>query len=366
MRKWLLLCVALPGIVNVLLLVRPLAVWADCVIETASETREALVKHLSNGCTEDERRAHAVQADEVLRAIGQGRAVDLDGVVMVGDVLLDQLPLTPVPTSDQNPPIRELLASRRVKDVRVVSQPIAIRDSRIEGTIATRLKEGYVLMRGPLTMTGTTFEGMLDLSHMLFNEPVNLSDAVFRREAYFIHAVFTQPARFERTAFGVHTRFHRARFADKVTFERAGFNGLAEFLEVTFEKESSFVRSHFTMGTGFSGARFNGVADFSDTVFGREAFFLFTHFDGDAHFRGTTFRGQADFSDAEFHGSDNFSSVSFAADPLFQRAKLSGSPPARGALQRSQYFYGMAASFLVFTVLLVWVLRKRSLNDHHI
>lgn len=316
--------------------------------------------HMNKACTDDERLAHAIHAEVLLEAIQRGQEIDLVGVVVIGNLFLDQLPLVDAPAPDQLPSlIQELLASRGVTTLRVMSRPISIRDSQIQGRIATRLKDGYLLMSGPFIMTGTTCEDMVDLSHILFSEPVNLSDTVFRREGFFIQTVFNKPTRFEQVAFGVHTRFHRARFAETVSFEETEFNGLAEFLEVAFDKEANFSHSHFKMGTGFSGARFAGNLDFSDVLFERDVYFLFTRFTGNTTFRGATFRGPADFSDAEFYGVSDFYRVSFTADPVFQRTKLSGSPPKRERFQSSQTFYGIAASLLVFTILFVWIFRNR-------
>jgi uncharacterized protein YjbI with pentapeptide repeats len=344
----------------ILLFAHPFSAWAECVVSASSSSHGAVVKHLSKGCTADERLAHAVGAEDLLQAIQQGRAIDLDGVMIVGNVLLDQLPLIDIRSVDHLPAvIQDLLTSRSVKNVRVVSQPVSIRNAHVRGTIETRLKDGYLLMRAPVTMTGTTFEGMVDLSRTLFSEPVNVSDAGFLREGFFIQTLFNKPARFERVSLGVHTRFHRAHFADTVTFERAGFNGLAEFLEVAFDKETSFSQSYFKMGTGFSGARFGGRLDFSDALFEREVFFLFANFTADASFRRAAFHGQADFSDAEFHGVGDFSKVSFAVDPLFQRTKMPGSPPTRRNFQDARFLYGIAAGFLVCTVLLIWIFKRR-------
>ncbi len=360
MSLWVRLCVFLPGIVILSLMMRPFPTLAECVVEAVTNTREAFVKHMSKTCTDDERFAHAVRAEELLQAIQRGQAVDLVGVVVVGDLFLDQLPLRTVPSSDQLPALTgELLASRGVKEVRIVSQPVSIRDARIKGVIATKLKEGYLLIRGPVTMVGTTFADMVDLSRTMFSENVDFSDAVFQREGLFLQTVFNRPARFEQVVFGVHTRFHRARFGETVTFEGARFNGLAEFLEVAFDKEANLSRSSFKMGTGFSGAQFTGKVDFSGALFERDVFFLFTRFAGDAHFAQAAFRGQADFSDAEFRGTDDFSHVSFTVDPVFQRTKLAGSPPTRRNIHNFTILYGIAVSFLVFTVLLVWIRRKR-------
>jgi uncharacterized protein YjbI with pentapeptide repeats len=360
MSIWVRLCVFLPGIVIFFLMVRPFPVRAECVVEAVTNTRDTFVKHMSKTCTEDERLAHPVRAEELLQAIQQGQAVDLVGVVVVGDVFLDQLPLHHVPLSGQLPAVtQELLASHGLKEVRVISQPVSIRDSRIDGVIATKLKEGYLLIQGPFTMAGTTFADMVDLSRTLFSEDVNFSNAVFRREGLFLQTVFNRPTRFEQVVFGVHTRFHRARFGETVTFEGAQFNGLAEFLEVAFDKDANLSRSSFKMGTGFSGAQFNGNVTFSEALFEREVFFLFTRFAGNAYFPRAAFRGQADFSHAEFFGMSDFAQVSFTVDPVFQGTKLSGSPPTRGDLQNIKALYGIAVSFLVLTGLLVWIFRKR-------
>ena len=360
MSIWVRLCVFLPGIVILSLMMRPFPARAECVAEAVMNTRDAFVKHMSKACTEDERLAHAVRAEALLQAIQRGQAVDLVGVVVVGNLFLDQLPLRNVPLSEQLPALtEELLASRGIKEVRVVSQPVSIRDSRIDGAIATKLKEGYLLIRGPVTMAGTTFTNMVDFSRTMFSEEVNFSDAVFQREGFFLQTVFNRRARFVQVVFGVHTRFHRARFGETVTFEGARFNGLAEFLEVAFDKDVNLSRSSFRMGTGFSGAQFSGNLDLSEALFEREVFFLFTRFVGNAHFSRAAFRGQADFSDAEFRGIGDFSHASFTLDPVFQRTKLSGFAPTRGNRQNFNALYGIAASFLVLTVLLVWILKKR-------
>jgi uncharacterized protein YjbI with pentapeptide repeats len=360
MSIWVRPCLILLGIVIFSLMMRPFPARAACVVEAVTNTREAFVKHMSKTCTVEDRLAHAVPAEELLQAIQREQAVDLVGVVVIGDLLLDQLPLREVPPPDQLPGLtKNVLASRGVKEVRVISSSITIRDSRIDGVIATKLKEGYLLARGPLTMTGTAFTGMVDFSRTMFNEEVTFSNAVFHREGLFLQTLFSRPARFDQVVFGVHTRFHRAQFHDTVTFEGARFDGLAEFLEVAFDKDANLSRSAFKMGTGFSGAQFSANVDFAAAVFEREVFFLFTGFTGNANFSRAVFRSQADFSDAEFRAMGNFSDVSFAVNPVFQRTKLSGPLPVRVNIRNLKALYGTAASLLVLAVLLVWILKKR-------
>ena len=331
-----------------------------CVMEREPAGQSAVfMRHLS-GCTEQEREAQAVPVNELFAALRQGKGVDVAGVMIVGDLLLDELPPVKIKTLDSAPPLlQELLGAQPAPEVRWVGGSITITRSVIRGSIKTRIKEGYVVMQGPVTLTGTTFERTADFSHMVFLGEVDGSEAVFLSQALFVQSRFAKPVRFEKTAFGPHSRFHRSVFSESASFLRAGFNGLSEFLEVTFEKETSFSRAYFKMGTGFSGSRFGGILDFSEAVFEREAFFTFTLFEQDAYFRRAVFHGAADFSNAQFKGLDDFSKVMFDAQPNFSRVKVSGAQRSPGGLQDPRIMYGIAAILAVFTLGLLWSMRTQ-------
>ncbi len=337
----------------------PVPVMADCTVTRSMEGNSGLFsKHLSSACTDRDREKEAVTSDEILAALREGRGVDLIGVVVTGDLLLDALPLVPAGQPGLTPELEDVIAHDRVSELRVISGPFSIRDSLIQGKIATRLEKGRLVVKGPVTMTGTTFERPVDFSRSVFLRPVDFSNTIFRRGCLFTQAQFFKPARFEKTAFGVRTRFHKARFRDDVIFRLAGFNGIAEFLEVTFDKEASFSQVYFKLGTGFSGSRFRGILDFSEALFEREAFFTYTIFEQDAYFRRATFRGQADFSQAEFRGVDDFSKAFFEKEPRFIRTRVSGNRPSPGGLQDPRFLYGIVAALLIFTVWFVLVLRR--------
>lgn len=331
-----------------------------CVMEREEAGQAGMfIRRLSTACTQQERDAHAVKADEVVAALASGKSVEIVGAVIVGDLLFDGLPRVKLDTiSDLPASIRDALRAQQVAEVRRLAGPLVITQSVVRGVIGSRLNEGYVIAQGPVTLTGTTFERTADFSRTVFLGPVDGSEAVFLSPALFVKSRFTQPVRFDRTAFGPHSRFHRSVFSESVSFLRAWFNGLAEFLEVTFEKEASFSRAYFKMGTGFSGSRFGGVLDFSEAVFEREAFFAFTSFEQDAYFRRATFRGVADFSDAQFKGADDFSKVMFDAQPNFSRVKVSVPSRAPAGLQDPRILYAIAGILAVFTLLFLWAMRK--------
>lgn len=335
----------------------PMPASGACRMEQEEPGAPVLVRHLGPDCSDEERAALAIPAETVLSALKAGRGVDLVGVVVAGDLALDQLvPVSAATIAGTAPPaLRDRLQRERLVEVRVINGPVTIRDSRVRGRLATNLSTGLLVVAGPLVMAGTTFEHTVDLSFTAFLGPVDCSGAVLLGEGFFVRALFEGPARFERTSFGPHTRFHRSVFVQEADFREAGFKGLSEFLEIRFEKGAAFSRASFAMGTGFSGSRFDGPLDFSGARFEREAFFLFTEFQQDATFRRARFHGRADFSDARFEARDDFADVLFDMDPGFERTKVSRVPIRPKGLRDPRVLYVVAAGLFALTLfLLLW------------
>ncbi len=324
------------------------AVASNCQVETsASGPGVALTRHLGADCTEQEREAQAVDATQLLQAFKEGRGIDLSGVVIRGDLSLDMLPVGPLPPELGG--MKELQG----REARVIPGSMTIVNSVVRGAIRHGSTQGLLVVKGPVTFSGTRFEQLVDLSRAVFMQPVTLSGTVFLRESYFVQGRFLRDVFAEKTAFGPHTRFHRSVFQGPVTFQQSGFNGLAEFLEVVFEKDVNLSRTSFKLGTGFSGTRFQGLADFSEASFDREAYFTFTLFDRDADFRRATFRSTADFSDASFKGRDDFSKASFGKGPEFTRAIRSATGQAPLGFGNQTVQYAIILSILVFIALLI-------------
>jgi uncharacterized protein YjbI with pentapeptide repeats len=331
------------------------AAASNCQVETsASGPGVALTRHLGADCTEQEREARAVDAAQLLQAFREGKGIDLSGVVIHGDLSLDTLRVGPLPLELEG--MKELQG----REVRVIPGSMMIVNSVVRGAIRHGSPQGLLVVKGPVTFSGTRFEQLVDLSRALFLQPVTLSGARFLRESYFVQGRFFRNVFAEKTVFGSHTRFHRSVFQGAVTFQQSGFNGLAEFLEVVFEKDVNLSRTSFKLGTGFSGSRFQGLADFSEASFDREAFFTFTLFDGDAYFRRATFRSTADFSDASFKGRDDFSKTFFEKGPQFTRVARSATGQAPLGLESQTGQYAITLSLLVFgALLIVYLIRRR-------
>jgi hypothetical protein len=332
----------------------PYPVAAACLVDDKSPGDQGLFRiHLSASCTQAERAARAVNASSLLAAVQRGQSVDLEGVMIRGDLALNTLPVSPAP------PVLEGILGPEDKEVRVIAGGLSIVNSIMQGRIAHRSANGTLVFSGPVTFTGSIFEQTVDLSRSVFAQPVMFSGAMFLAEGYFVQGQFLSQVTGEKTAFGPHTRFHRSRFHGPVTFEQSGFSGLAEFLEVRFDRDANLSRTYFKLGTGFSGSQFAGLADFSEALFDGDAFFTFTRFDGDAYFRRATFRATADFDDAQFNAREDFSKVFFEKGPQFMRAKRASNAQSLG-IENPQIQYAITLSLLLFSALLIaYLVRSR-------
>ncbi len=328
---------------------------SNCQVETHSGPGSAWTLHLGADCTEQEREARAVDAAQLLQAFRDGKGIDLSGVVVRGDLALDTLPVGVLPPELQGD------KSLEGREIRVIPGSVTIVNSVVRGAITHRSGQGMLVVKGPVTFSGTRFEELVDLSRTVFIQPVTLSDARFLRESYFVQGRFLRGMVAEKTSFGPHTRFHRSVFNGPATFSQAKFNGLAEFLEVVFEKDVNLSHAYFKLGTGFSGSRFQGLGDFSDALFDGQAFFTFSLFEGNADFRRATFRSTADFSSAQFKGQDDFSASSFKQGSQFTNATRSAPVQAPPERDNETLQYTAVFIFLTFgALLIIYRVRRRS------
>ncbi len=278
-----------------------------------------MVRILVGACSEEDRKSLAVSAEEVFTALEAGQGVELDGVMLRGDLMLDALPLEPISNSERLPAlVQERLDQEKVTEVHIIKGPLIFRHVDVPGLLATNLvNRGYLIVQGPVSITKSTFDQSVDFSRVIFQEPFDFSDTLIGFEGFFIKTVFLKHANFSHTRFGTHSRFHKAIFVGTASFEGAEFRGLAELLEVGFHQEADFSHVRFSQGTGFSGSQFHEIPDFSDATFEWETFFRFTQFEKGGNFRGSTFRKTADFTEAPFGGESNFSRVIFEEAPQF-------------------------------------------------
>ncbi len=336
-------------------------VSAACQVEaSAGETGRPLLKKLASGCTSVEREAHAVDSVAILAALERGQSVDLAGVIVRGDLAFDRLPVQTVEPKPGRPSERQdSLRQASEQELRLVRGALTISDSVVQGAVHHRSAQGRLQFEGSVDLHGTTFKEGMDLSRSAFQGPVDLSRSVFQKEAFFVQGQFTQSLACRETKFGPHARFHRATFHGSVDCAGALFDGLAEFLEVTFQQQALFERARFGSGTGFSGSRFAQRASFHEAIFSRDTFFGFVVFEGIASFAGAQFLGRADFSDVEFRKPDDLAKARFDQPPLLMRTKRVAQDQPGAGTNSSMGQYAVTVGLLFLAAALVAYALKR-------
>ena len=332
-----------------------------CRIDNSKVSSPGIFRqHVVGSCSIDDRTALALSAKGLLEALKTGKSLDLQGVVVTGDLALEQLPRQPL---DQvtlpSQEVRRMLDQRGIKALRMIPGSLIIRDSIFLGNLATNLRDGALVILGGIDMSGTKFHKSVDFSRTIFLGPSNFSEVTVQFEGFFINAYFTQDATFSKTSFGTHTRFHKTYFGGNAKFDHATFNGIAELLEVVVENEADFLQTSFLMGTGFSGAIFRGPVNFSHSIFEREGYFRFTKFERAAIFSGAKFREVVDFTNANFQESSDFTGAVFAKPPDFSGADIDVQNQQFDVLQDQKVQWGILATFLVFFLFFLWRVRHR-------
>ena len=103
------------------LCVSPAQASAGCLLGDASPgAPERFTIHLSASCSQVERNAHAVKASAILAALTRGQIVDLDGVVIHGDLALETLPVV------TDPPALDGIIGSLDKEVRVIAGGLSL------------------------------------------------------------------------------------------------------------------------------------------------------------------------------------------------------------------------------------------------
>lgn len=326
---------------------------ADCVVAGDTENPQgSLTLRLSQDCSGADRESRALDAQKLFEAIQSGRSIDLEGVVIQGDLDLEKLPVR------SNPPSVDGVIAQPGQEVRVVEGSLSVVNSTVRGSMKHGSQRGMLVFRGPVSFAGTTFEQLIDLSRAVFTQSISLSGATFLRESYFVQGRFLREVIAEKAVFGPHVRFHLSQFEEPVSFLQSRFSGLAEFLEVTFRMKANFSGSSFKLGTGFSGSHFQGPVDFSESLFEGDAFFTFTRFDGEADFHRARFRATADFDDAQFNVGEQFSGVTYEKEPQFARAKRPNPSTQVVGMGNPQVQYAITLGLLLLSAILIAYLVK--------
>ncbi len=338
--------------------------WACRLLQPPINRADTLWVHIEGICLSTDQRAWAIKGADVLEALKAGKNLDIQGALLVGDMLLDQLPEQPVAEIPNIPAdIQKRLHQRGLETARVIQGAVTIRDSQFEQVLATNLVNGALVLLGEVNISGTTFRQSVDFSKIIFAKPLVFTNVRVEYEGFFIGTQFEQEVDFSHTIFGTHSRFHKAVFRGPVMFVDVEFEGVAEFLEVEFQQAANFAQATFLSGTGFSGSVFHGPVDFSGVRTRQEIYFRFSKFKERVFFRHGQFQSVVDFSNSHFEGEHDFSEAEFAVQPQFTGSNISVQVPISGPRFNQQSLWLLFGGLVILVGFYLWI-SKRSTGGH--
>jgi hypothetical protein len=212
----------------------------------------------------------------------------------------------------------ELLQIKR--DRRRLSQLTQLSRSLL-GTPASEVQ--ISILRGPIKMTQTRFEGTVNFNNTFFLNTLDASGAEFSGNTEWSETRFSQSAQFNSAKFKGFTQFRGSIFSDKANFNRVDFQDSVNFTGSIFEKSGIFHQTQWQKLANFSRVQWLGNADFSQGQFGDRLLFTNDKFSQSLFLNGANFTQLASFREAEFAQPVNLRGASILNQADFSDAIFS-------------------------------------------
>ncbi len=254
-----------------------------------------------------------VNATDVLERIEKGLPVNLDNVIIDGDL-----------------------------DVSNLNLPIIAIERSYSETAWGGISENLWVISAPIRITNSVINGSVSFNNALFRDTVEFDSTIFNDNVEFRGNILDGETRFIGTQFKRFTSFICTKFNNNVTY----------FVNATFLHNADFRETKFNGHGSFGIAKFRGVVLFSDAEFNETAFFQNAKFDGKAIFERCRFNGSADFSLAEFGDDAEFVDSSFNSSiylykMIFKRLAVKWSSISDGLETDSSTYLSLINNFKV-------------------
>jgi uncharacterized protein YjbI with pentapeptide repeats len=279
----------------------------------------AVLAAFSQGQTTVAQGLQEVKAEDIVGQIEDGKAINLAGATIVGNLDLS--------------------------GVEIVHRPIRCQGCSFRGAILA----SHLIFNGVLDLEGSQFQGMINLGGSQFQGPVIFQGAIFESAllfrateqqptkffdtAVFSYADFGETAGFESVQFEKDADFVAARFGDDASFANANFNQVSDFDDARFDGNVTFTgQSGYSEGSdgaciegGIIEGMFKDRVTFRRATFKGHADFRQRCFEGEAILERANFGDRADFSQTLFAGTEsNFNGASFGESSSFIAAIFDG------------------------------------------
>lgn len=209
--------------------------------------------------------------------------------------------------------------------ITVLRGPLTLVQTRFEGFV--NFSNTFFL--GRVEAAGTTFSQDADWSTTRFSQSADFANAVFQRPVRFRNALFFNRARFNQTQFQSSANFQGSEFQAAANFNQAGFAQPANLTRITWRDTADFSQTRWQDTVMFDRDQFQQALFLGQSVFERPISFRQVQFSQSVNLRGATILDQADFADASFADRAYLNVPNLQFDP--RQARILGNPGQIGS-----------------------------------
>ncbi|MCU0526977.1 MAG: pentapeptide repeat-containing protein [Elainella sp. Prado103] len=217
---------------------------------------------------------------------------------------------------------RSLLIQSQVAppQITVLRAPLTLVQTRFEGFV--NFSNTFFL--GRVEAQGATFSQDADWSTTRFSQSVNFANAVFQRSVRFRNALFFNRARFNQTQFQGSLNFQGSEFQAAANFNQAHFNQAVNLTRITWRETADFSQTQWQDPVMFDRDQFQQALFLGQSVFEQPVSFRQVQFNQSVNLRGASILDQADFADASFADRTKLKVANLQFDP--RQARILGNP----------------------------------------
>ncbi len=224
----------------------------------------------------------------------------------------------------------ELVSARDILEKIQRGKPVEIDNVIIEGNLYVGNldlptdEKGNKHIKSKIEISRSIINGVIVFSKAVFEEVVSFNECIFKKDTFFHRSKFNKNIDFWRSSFRGDAIFDSTILKGSANFSEVSFGGGADFNNTLIINNSYFDTVLFRRNANFTGSRFIGDTTFWASKIEGIARFNRASFEGDVNFRETIFGGYADFIQTKFKGKDNdFMHALFKSTINFHGAKFS-------------------------------------------
>lgn len=217
---------------------------------------------------------------------------------------------------------RSLLIQTQVEPIQiaVLRGPLMMIQTQFDGLV--NLTNTFLL--GRVEAQGTVFMQGLDGSGSRFSRRANFTGSVFRDEVQFRNTIFLDRARFSQVEFQNLVNFQSSEFQAAVNFNQALFQNNANLSRIVWNENVDFSQAHWQEKANFERDQFTRSVFLTETIFEKAVRFRQAQFNQSVNLRGASILEQADFADTAFSKGAYLNVSNLQFDP--KQATILGEP----------------------------------------